>query len=871
MRKRVIAFLMSAVLAFTSFGFMAYANEISANDVNTNETVETVSEETSYSEDVIIEDDDIDELAVESVCATGECGDNLTYTLKETNENGYDYILIISGTGDMYNFGSAVDYITKCNDKVSEMKFTETKAPWKEYQAPNLDNKNHELGRAVELSCYSTKLVIEDGVTSIGYGAFDDCHSISGQVVIPDSVKSIGVCAFNVCNRITDVVLSNSLKEIKANSFACTRMEKIVIPEGVETIEPRAFYDSTVKTVVFPNSLKRIGSTCFEEDDNIEYVYIPDNVEWLGNRVFAHNDALKYISGGKGLKHIGGDDDPQYNNRVRDSKETIYSYPDNFPSTYAEGYFFFDNEPFNHSYRDNNTFILCDTGSLLENYFEAIKAVLISSHGAERFYAYTEKSDDDKWVDELNGITGKCGDSLIYALTEYNDEAGISENDAKVNNKDDKKYVLTIAGTGNMYDYCYEYPTANNPFVEITKAPWFRYNDDIVKVVIGNDVTSIGKEALSGCKNLKEIAGGNAVKNIGKKAFYVSKLTETKLDSKNDVLKNYEWTADNRKVSVTADDQNNNENNPNTDNNQDDQNTDNNQDDQNTNNNQSDDNNNQDESNTDNEQSSNDNKEEKKESDKSDVVEPAVDDDENIPEKKEEVKEITVTFDPNGGSVKVESLIYKVGDYFSDLPIATSNYGIFAGWYTEKENGVLITDKTKVSYTENITLYACWANYDVVVNQKYDVSGLYGKDNAIKKYKVECSNGAKASINKKGVVKASKPGIVTITPLVKVNKKYVALEGVKSLTLTVVKPTVTKNITGKVGDSICLNDIVSGMPENSINKITYSIPKNCKYAELDETTNILTLKKKGSVKVTVTITNNQSNSVKYSCKVKIKK
>ena len=67
--------------------------------------------------------------------------------------------------------------------------------------------------------------------------------------------------------------------------------------------------------------------------------------------------------------------------------------------------------------------------------------------------------------------------------------------------------VLTIIGTGDMYDYS-DFPTA----------PWYNYND-ISAVVIGNDVTSIGSQAFYNCYNLTNVTIPNSVITIGTEAF----------------------------------------------------------------------------------------------------------------------------------------------------------------------------------------------------------------------------------------------------------------------------------------------------------------------------------------------------------------
>lgn len=49
-----------------------------------------------------------------------------------------------------------------------------------------------------------TKVIIQDGVTSIGDNAFYECSNLA-NVTIPDSVTSIGRRAFDNCSSLTDV------------------------------------------------------------------------------------------------------------------------------------------------------------------------------------------------------------------------------------------------------------------------------------------------------------------------------------------------------------------------------------------------------------------------------------------------------------------------------------------------------------------------------------------------------------------------------------------------------------------------------------------------------------------------------------------
>ena len=288
-----------------------------------------------------------------------------------------------------------------------------------------------------------TSVIVEEGITHIGYGAFSGCHNLE-NVLLHEGLISIGGHSF-AATAIRDLTIPASVNSIGVGAFVDSRLEKVLLSSSIELIDDAAFSGCFKLTeIVFPNTLKEIGERAFQ------HCYELNNITFEG------------------------------------SAPAIERYA--FMGVVADCYYpvFYD------GWNSN---------------------ALLNYDGDLTWHAYDENGNiDDKGTEtEDPSYSGICGDNIEWTL---------------------KNGILTISGTGPMYNYNY--------ISDLT--PWFNYGELIKTVIVKEGVTSIGSfafyecnhfadihlpetiECISdgafyGCENLENIAIPQSVAVVGKKAF----------------------------------------------------------------------------------------------------------------------------------------------------------------------------------------------------------------------------------------------------------------------------------------------------------------------------------------------------------------
>ena len=232
--------------------------------------------------------------AEDEIVGTGKVGTDVTWTLNSAG------VLELTGSGATYNYkqGESPFYNFVATRKIvisdgityiGNYIFEDTGVKQVVFGADIT-----EIGKAVFYECgYLTSVEMPDNITKIGTGAFSKCTSLT-SVRLSDSLERIEDGVFSTCTALSSINLPKSLKYIGAGAFInCNKITELNLTEGIETIEKRAFVDCNLKSIVFPSSLKSIGYSVLQTNDNLTEAIFVGDFDLIDKTLFAYCEKLE--------------------------------------------------------------------------------------------------------------------------------------------------------------------------------------------------------------------------------------------------------------------------------------------------------------------------------------------------------------------------------------------------------------------------------------------------------------------------------------------------------------------------------------------------------------------------------------------------
>ncbi len=169
-----------------------------------------------------------------------------------------------------------------------------------------------------------TSVTLPAALKSIGSYAFASCTALE-TLDIPESVKLIDSYAFSNTPALKTCTFHEGLQTLKYGIFANSGLTSVYIPktlsttdsplaeshitdvtfaDGIAMLTDNLFRgDGYLTEIEIPDTVIRIGSACFR-NTNLEAVIIPDSVKTLGTSLFEECDNLCAVKIGAGVRKL---------------------------------------------------------------------------------------------------------------------------------------------------------------------------------------------------------------------------------------------------------------------------------------------------------------------------------------------------------------------------------------------------------------------------------------------------------------------------------------------------------------------------------------------------------------------------------------
>ena len=197
-----------------------------------------------------------------------------------------------------------------------------------------MESYTHYSKRPWSSTSLITKVVLEEGITSVGMKAFGQFSNLE-TIELPSTLETINPFAFYECEKLSNITIPNSVTFIGQEAFFGTPIyadesnydngvlyyneflldydaEKKTeftstysVKEGTKIIASESFVGSGFNEIIIPDSVIDIGYSTFENCASLRKVKLSKNMTEIRSYVFDHCSSLNDITIPVGITSIG--------------------------------------------------------------------------------------------------------------------------------------------------------------------------------------------------------------------------------------------------------------------------------------------------------------------------------------------------------------------------------------------------------------------------------------------------------------------------------------------------------------------------------------------------------------------------------------
>lgn len=163
------------------------------------------------------------------------------------------------------------------------------------------------IGSFVFADAKLKKITILGNITVVPSNAFKTCTA--EEIILPDSITEIQDNAFRYTYKLKNMNIPKSLKKIGSYAFTYSFDKEsnveLIMPESLKSIDAYSFSNTNIAGIKILGNMTEIPEYAFDDSKYLKYIELPDSVTILNNYSFYGCLALTNIKLPKNLETIG--------------------------------------------------------------------------------------------------------------------------------------------------------------------------------------------------------------------------------------------------------------------------------------------------------------------------------------------------------------------------------------------------------------------------------------------------------------------------------------------------------------------------------------------------------------------------------------